>query len=201
MTGPGIGLLAAVVAAVIPMETLLFTAIDEQQHDTDCAQAVIESIAAEFWMTAIAVPRDSGNDDFRMTIGEIHALLSRSRIENRAFWMSWDEVIRATARFGPAIVHFDRPTGHFAVAVGGIVSSNDDQSSSPGARRSVEHMLIADPARGDVIVSRAWWGRHASGATVIVDVPWDQDERSHHIEAATARFRRLEAAGDAINVK
>jgi hypothetical protein len=193
MTGPGSGLLAVMVAAVIPMETLLFTAIDEQRHDTDCAQAVIESIAAEFWMRPVTAPRDPGNDDFRMTIGEIHELLQRCHVENRAFWIKWDQLLELLDVFGPAIVHFEHPSGHFAVAIGGIVGAGDG--------KSVEHLLIADPARGDVIVSREWWSRHASGATVIVNVPWDRVQRLEHIEAAAARFRRLEEAGDTISIR
>lgn len=185
--GPGSGLLAAVIAVVVPMETLLFTAIDEQRHDTDCAQAVVESIAAEFWHVSIAAPREPGVDDFSMSVREIHELLNHNGVENRAYWMSWNDVIQALPRFGPAIVHFDRPTGHYAVAVGEIVGRNTEL---------VRHILIADPARGDVIVSREWWNRHATGATVIVNVPWDQDGRSRHIETAAARFRRLEAAGE-----
>jgi hypothetical protein len=57
-------------------------------------------------------------------------------------------------------------------------------------------MLIADPARGDIIVSRAWWRRHASGATVVVDTEWDRRAQDKHLEVARKRLRRLELARD-----
>jgi hypothetical protein len=202
MSGALSALVGIMVASVVPMEALLFVAGDEQQSNTDCAQAVVESIAAQFWHHPVAAPRDSETgsdpetDDFSMSVAEIHELLSVNEIPNRAFWMSWEDVVTITADYGPVIVHFGEPTGHYAVSVGGVHGTG----RSSGTRRTgplpVYHMLIADPARGDIIVSRAWWRRHASGATVVVDTEWDRYARDKHVEVARKRLRRLELARD-----
>lgn len=186
MSGALTSLVGIMVATVVPMETLLFVAGDEQQNDTDCAQAVVESIAAEFWHHPVAAPRDSEEDDFSLSVAEINELLTVNQIPSRAFWMTWEEVAAVTATYGPVIVHFDEPAGHYAVTVGAV-------GDAPG---DVHHLLIADPARGDIIVSKAWWRRHASGATVVVDTDWDRGTRDKHVEAARTRLRRLEVARD-----
>lgn len=209
MSGVLGGLMGIMVAMVVPMEALLFVAGNEQQTDTDCAQAVIESIAAEFWLHSLAAPReprtdeDPGTEDFSMSVAEIHELLSEHEIPSRAFWMSWEEIVAVTGDFGPLIVHFEEPVGHYAVAVGGVWSGGPVCAGEPvrGAPPvpggvPVHHLLIADPARGDVIVSQAWWKRHASGATVVVDTEWDRHSRDKHVEAARKRLRRLEVARD-----
>ncbi len=206
MSGVLGGLMGIMVATIVPMEALLFVAGNEQQTDTDCAQAVVESIAAEFWHHSLAAPReprtnaDPGAEDFSMSVAEIHELLSENELPNRAFWMSWEEVAAVTAKYGPVIVHFEEPAGHYAVAVGGVpgaeAGAGADSRPRHAARPPVHHLLIADPARGDVIVSQAWWKRHASGATVVVDTEWDRDARDKHVEVARKRLRRLEVARD-----
>lgn len=181
------------VASVTPMEALLFTAVEEQQNSTDCAQAVVESIAAQFWRTPVAAPRESEDEDFSMSVREIHTLLLANELTNRAFWMTWQQLHETITRYGPVIVHLEEPTGHYAVAVGSLTSRDVKERSSGG-----EYLLLADPARGGIIVSDGWWKRHSSGATVVVDTDWDVQERDLHQRQAQARLRRLEVARDNI---
>ncbi|MEX2443983.1 MAG: cysteine peptidase family C39 domain-containing protein [Alkalispirochaeta sp.] len=177
------GALATMVGSVVSMEALLFAAIDEQQSNTDCAQAVVESIADQFWDQEVPAPRDAEDGDFSMSVAEIADLLTSHDVVNGGFWMSWDDLPSVLGRYGPAIVHFDHPTGHYAVAVGAVAPRH-------------RFMLVADPARGTVIVSDRWWQRHASGATIVVDTDWDRDERDRLIGDARRRLRRLEVARD-----
>lgn len=207
-----IGLLATMVGSVVSMEALLFAAIDEQQSNTDCAQAVVESIADQFWNQDVPAPRDAEDGDFSMSVAEIADLLTGHNVVNGGFWMSWDDLPPVLERYGPAIVHFDHPTGHYAVAVGavseiaeagrargaGASAAVGAEASVGGRRPAAKHrfLLVADPARGTVIVSDRWWQRHASGATIVVDTDWDRNERDQLIGDARRRLGRLKVARD-----
>ncbi len=165
------------------MEALLFTFMNEQQYDTDCAHAVIESAVESFWVTDLELSRDDVSGDYSLSVREVTDILRQIGLSNRAYWLTWELVHEGTTRFGPVIVHFDRPYGHYALAFGAV---DEDK----------ETMLLGDPARGMIIVTPIWWARRASGAAIVIDGQVRTEAFAAAMDAARSRWKRLEAVRD-----
>ncbi len=178
-------MLSAVLASVVSMESLLFIAVQEQQYDTDCAQVVVESIGQSYWVTPVEVSRESPSGDFSMSVMEIHTVLNEIGLTNNAYWLDWKRVLLGTSQFGPVIVHLEKPQGHFAIALGEVDSLG-------------ELLLLGDPARGTIIVSRSWWNRHASGAAVVIEAEGRRDAVYPALDNGYRRWKKLERLRNAL---
>ncbi len=140
------------IALVVPLEELRFAGVFEQEHADSCAAAAIASLVGPFWGIDSVSDDD---DDFRgyVSVAEVAASLRSLGFAVGAFRMTPGELQTNVNGYGPTIVHFDRPTGHFAVCV----------TALPGSFLFV----IADPARGVLTWDSRQLARHFSGVAVI----------------------------------
>ncbi|MCL2557593.1 MAG: cysteine peptidase family C39 domain-containing protein [Treponema sp.] len=145
----------------MPLEETRFEHTYKQSYDTSCGIEAMATLLGKFWgldvtarevfldMTA-ELPEDA--QGFATNFADMAGYMGTHGIAARGFRMGWEELEQALAGgFGPIVVHYDRPVGHFALLL----------------HIEGDFAFLSDPSTGAVIVDRASFLRRFSGNVLL----------------------------------
>jgi predicted double-glycine peptidase len=144
-------------------EEIRFSYCGEQGYDSSCGLSVLACLMDRYW----GIPADElglANEffaeklaagDFTVSLADMAAVLGKKGFACKAYRMTYEQLGKAVGKYGPAVVHYDRPNGHFALAL---------------AMRG-EEVLIADPAEGTILAGRDRFETRWSGKVLVAILP------------------------------
>jgi uncharacterized protein len=144
-------------------EEIRFSYCMEQGYDSSCGLTVLACLMDRYW----GIPADElglANEffaeklaagDFRVSLADMAAVLGMKGFVCKAYRMTFEQLGKATGKYGPVVVHYDKPDGHFALAL---------------AMRE-EEVIVADPAEGTVLMGRGSFEARWSGKVLVAVFP------------------------------
>jgi predicted double-glycine peptidase len=135
----------------------------EQGYDTSCGLTTLACLLDTYWsvpVNELSLAREFMTDrlsgeDFTISFADMVTILKAKGFAYAAFSMNFTQLKAAVAKYAPVIVHYDRPDGHFALALAVV----DDQ------------IVIADPAQGTVERERIDFEGNWSGKVLLAALP------------------------------
>lgn len=144
-------------------ESLRFSCIAEQGFDTSCGLSVLASLMEGYWgrkadefsLAATFFSDRLAKGDLTVSFADMAAILKVEGFACKAYQMSYEQLENAIGKYAPVVVHYDKPEGHFAMAL---------------AVREGE-LLIADPAEGAFTMGRRSFESRWSGKVLVAVLP------------------------------
>ena len=158
-----LAILLLVLSETADKESLRFAYSAEQGYDSSCGLTTLAYFMDRFW----GVPTDETTlageffldeltaSDLTVSFADMAGILEARGFEWKAFRMSFEQFAAALARYAPLIVHYDKPEGHFSLAL----SAQDGE------------IIVADPAEGAVALRRRYFEAKWSGAVLAAVLP------------------------------
>ena len=114
--------LSILLGTVRPAEDIRFTHVFPQLHDYSCGAASISSLASIYWGFGVMESDLSARAPTGpVSMFDLLRLLEYLGFTAGGFELSYEELRRASLRYGPLIVHLADRGGHFALFLGGTV--------------------------------------------------------------------------------
>jgi len=178
--------------SVISGEDLRFTAIEKQGFDTSCGVAVTASLLATYWNIPVAESDlyqdmildrlDGTGANYTISFATMLDYLPRRGVAGKAYRMDWDALADSLAKgYAPVVINYDKPKPHFALLL--AVNAGDTGAFA----------VVADPARGTGLVSRAVFEAEYSGNALLTASREAERNAEFIAGEVTAEERRLAA--------
>ena len=167
---------------VMNSEELRFVYSAEQGYDTSCGLSTLACLLDTYW----SVPADElslaneflsskmAHGDFTTSFADMETILKAKGFAFAAYTMNFDQLRTALSKFAPVLVHYDRPEGHFALALAIV----DDR------------VVTADPAEGTVARERRDFESMWSGKVLLATMLKDRVRSDLTDEAVASVFGR-----------
>ena len=144
-------------------ESLRFSFSAEQGYDSSCGLSVLASLMDRYWKKPVdeaSLVREFfsaklAGGDLTVSFADMASVLKAKGFVCKAYQMTYDQLEKALGSYAPLIVHYDRPLGHFALAL--------------SARRG--ELLVADPAEGATSLGRRHFESRWSGKVLVALLP------------------------------
>ena len=144
-------------------ESLRFAYCAEQGYDTSCGLTTLAFFMDRFWgiqaeETALAeefFAEKLAAGDLTVSFADMARILEARGFAWKALRMNFEQFEAASAGYAPLIVHYDKPEGHFALAL----------ATEDGV------IIVADPAEGAIALSRFTFESKWSGAVLASILP------------------------------
>ena len=165
-------------AAVVPKEDLRFRFALEQGFDESCGFAAVASALGLYWGDEVSegelVDALFGDRD---EIRSISLADMKRMAESRGFSVvglcpEWEDLQAILDSYAPVLVHYAKPTGHFAL----LFSAREGRA------------VTADPARGLECLSREQFRARWSGAILVLA----SADRNRRVDFALEAVRTAE---------
>ena len=170
-----LAILLLIVSETTDRESLRFAYCAEQGYDTSCGLTTLVYFMDKFWgipaeETALAgeffsEKLDAG--DLTVSFADMAKILESRGFAWKAFRMNFEQFTAASARYAPLIVHYDKPEGHFALAL----------ATEDGV------IIVADPAEGTIALERHAFESKWSGAVLASILPAGAMDKKYLEEA------------------
>ncbi|MEM9424881.1 MAG: cysteine peptidase family C39 domain-containing protein [Spirochaetota bacterium] len=171
-------------------ENLRFRGVLEQHYDSSCALATAATLLQLYWHVAItekellnqAFPKLKErelDEESRMNMLKLQNLIEAQGFQTKGFKMDLQQLHRAVKQFGPVVLHYEKPTTHFALLLG-VVDG---------------YFVVADSARGIETLSARQLSKRRSPLVLLVtsqQYQLQQAYRDEILQRAKARIIRLE---------
>lgn len=153
-----LAILLLLISETADRESLRFAYCAEQGYDTSCGLTTLAFFMDKFWNIKAEETILAGEffadklaaGDLTVSFADIARILEARGFEWKAFRMNFAQFVAASARYAPLIVHYDKPEGHFALAL----------AIEDGA------VIVADPAEGLIVLERHYFESRWSGAVL-----------------------------------
>lgn len=170
-------LLATLLSVVMSKETLRFDAVAEQEYRDSCGYSAVGTLLGIYWRlpfsestlletdaekTGVAGETESAGRS--LTVAGMLALIRGADLLTEAFRLTEEELQTAARDFAPVVVHFAKPQKHYALLL----------AAEP------EQVILADPSRGLIALSRRRFLKLWSGVAVLAT-----DSEGHTPDGAT----------------
>lgn len=156
------------------MSLLLFSSVEdrearrfrysfEQGYDDSCGLQVIACFLSLYWGVETSeeelaaeseAPRKASGEE-RTSFADMEALLSARGFRTAAYALDYSGLVGAAGRYAPVIIHYARPSGHFA-----LVLAADE-----------EGLVVADPSFGVERIGRGEFCSRWSGSALLALLP------------------------------
>jgi hypothetical protein len=158
-----LAILLLVLSETADKESLRFAYSAEQGYDSSCGLTTLAYFMDRFWgvpaeETALAEEFFADKlavGDLTVSFADMAGILEARGFEWKAFRMTFEQFAAASARYAPLIVHYDKPEGHFALAL----SAQDGE------------IILADPVEGVIALRRRYFEAMWSGAVLAAVLP------------------------------
>lgn len=164
-------------------EAARFRYAGEQGYDLSCGVAVASDALAlgrgiEASEEALAVAVGTIADDM-ISAADLMRAMESFGVTVRAFQLTWEGLAAALAKgYGPLIVHYAIPNGHFALLAG----------------MDSDFAVLADPARGLEALGRGEFMKRYSGVALVMDRGTFERERlAALMDSARIKIAALES--------
>ena len=170
-----LAILLLIISETTDRESLRFAYCAEQGYDTSCGLTTLAFFMDRFWSvkaeeTALAEEFFADKlaaGDLTVNFADMARILEARGFAWKAFRMNFGQFEAASARYAPLIVHYDKPEGHFALAL-----ATED-----------EVVIVADPAEGSVALGRRHFESKWSGAVLASILPAGALDKNYLEEA------------------
>ena len=178
---------------VTDFESMRFRYVAEQRYDTSCGLSAVCTLMRTSWGVAANedelaldfVASRSDSRDFTVSLADLRGLLTARGFTTAAYKMTYSQLEKAVAKYAPVLVHYDKPEGHFALALWA-----DEKD-----------VITADPSDGVLAVGKTDFGRRWSGYVLLAALPKTESksgELAAAVDQAVARVRLLDTTADVI---
>ena len=148
---------------IIDKESLRFAYCAEQGYDRSCGLTTLAYFMDKFWdvpadETALArefFAEKLAAGDLTVSFADMAKILESRGFAWKAFRMNFEQFTAASERYTPLIVHYNKPEGHFALAL----------ATEDGL------VIVADPAEGTIALERHAFESKWSGAVLVAVLP------------------------------
>jgi hypothetical protein len=170
-------------------EELRFAYSAEQGYDTSCGLSTLACLFDTYWSipsNEFSLAREFLADklikgDFTVSFADLTSILKARGFTYAAFRMDFGQLKAAMAKYAPILVHYDRPEGHFALAL--------DVADG--------RIILADPAEGTVARERGEFESRWSGYCLLATLPGgrlSRDKLAKAVESVLGRETLLDRA-------
>ena len=172
----------SILCAVHPFEETKFQSVFEQQSDSSCGIASVASLASLFWgidMTEDRLLRLFHLADGQVsgfTMYDLKSLLEYLGFTAEGFRLEYKDLLEASHRYGPTVVHLDLDGGHFVLFLG----------------EAGGYTVLGDPSRGCVAVATREFVSVWTRTALVVFHPDHHLDEQAISQATGAAYRRLE---------
>ena len=177
----------ALMGGLTDSETLRFTWSSEQGFDTSCGYSTLVAFMETWWGIEITEEQlieetfmqGKIDDDFRVSFKTMAEILTQHGFSTKTFRMDFEQLLTATEKYAPLIIHLDGEMGHFAVLLG----ITDDT------------IILADPAQGTRFMKKNEFCKSWSGNVLLAVSKEDSLQKTKLAKATTdtlARKKMLE---------
>jgi len=140
-------------------EDLRFAYSAEQGYDSSCGLTTLSCLLATYWSIPtdeLSLAKEFLSDrlpggDFTVSFADMTTILKEKKFSFMAYKLTFDQLRAVVAKYAPVIVHYDRPEGHFALALAVIG----------------DRVITADPAKGTIARERADFETKWSGYVLL----------------------------------
>ena len=110
----------------MPLEEMRFESVFEQRYDYSCGIASVSSLVSLYWgypatedeLLNLFLPADERKPRENITMHDLQIVLEQMGFAAGGFMLTYDQLLRAAAAYGPLIVHLEEGEGHFALFIG-----------------------------------------------------------------------------------
>ena len=137
-----ITLMFALISLVIPKEDLRFKYVHEQGFDQSCGVSISSTLLDVYWNKKCSEVDlleilDTNDNKYTVNLNDISGFISAYELFSKSYEMTLDQLLEASIKYSPIIVHYDYPDKHFALFLG----------------YKNKQIVTADPARGLEVLS------------------------------------------------
>ena len=173
-------LLFSLISLVIPKEDLRFKYVHEQGFDQSCGVSIASTLLDIYWNKQcseldLLELLDSGDDEeYTVNLNDISKFITAYELFSKSYKMAFEELVAASVKYSPVIVHYDYPNKHFALFLG----YKDGQ------------IVTADPARGLEVLSVKEFEKRWSNMVMLVASNVEEKESKILEEAVDVNLKR-----------
>lgn len=150
-------------AQVQDSETLRFAYSSEQGFDTSCGLSTLSCLMHTYWDEpvnegSLAQELFTSKEallEYTISFADMTKLLKGHGFVCAAYKMNYEQLSAAVAKYAPVILHYDKPLGHFALAL----ATNE------------RGIVTADPAEGTVAMEKERFISKWSGYVLLAALP------------------------------
>lgn len=176
-------------AEVKDAESLRFVYSTEQGYDTSCGLTSLACLMNTYW----GIPADElalaneflvdkvNSGDYTVSFADMTRILKAKGFTTAAYKLSFDQLAAAVGKYAPVLVHYDKPDGHFALALKVVGDS----------------LILADPAEGTTLCQKEFFTSRWSGNALFASYPGRRalsETIAKAVESVTGRKELMERA-------
>ncbi len=163
-------------------ESLRFRGVSEQRYDTSCAFASVATLLSLYWGIEArekgllkqffgALDKKNPEKEYTINMLQLRQLIQERGLEAAGFKMNAQQLAQVSGRYAPILVHYQKPTEHFALLLGTIDA----------------YFVMADPARGIEILSERQLERRRDALVLLVASSSKYRRRGTYLEEVLRR--------------